>query len=116
VAPDTSATQEFFEKRQAAAVLKHAIQTSYLAPRSGKTGSTSVNHRVAIGDCYAGAGRYTDGSPGSPAIIASIAQEPGLRGRKRRGLLHRGGSTHIPATAGGADRRRRRAHVGGVAG
>jgi three-Cys-motif partner protein len=81
--PDThQLTQEFFESRQAAAVLKHAILTSYLPVWAGKTGSTSLDHRVAVGDCYAGAGRYRDGSPGSPAIIAQLAQQPGLRNRR----------------------------------
>lgn len=74
--------QEFFETRQAAAVLKHAILRNYLPPWAGKVGSTSVGNRVAIADCYAGAGRYADGSPGSPAIVADIAAQTGLQNRK----------------------------------
>lgn len=49
--------QEFFESRQGAAVLKHAILRNYLPPWAGKVGSRSIDNRVAIADCYAGAGR-----------------------------------------------------------
>ncbi len=53
-------TQPFFESKRAAAVLKHAILSGYVSPFAVKTGSTSVDHRVAIVDGYAGAGRYDD--------------------------------------------------------
>lgn len=75
-------TQPFFESKRAAAVLKHAILKGYVAPFAVKTGSTSVDHRVAIVDGYAGAGRYDNGEPGSPAIIAEAARLPVLRDRK----------------------------------
>src|SRR3954468_24819385 len=75
-------TQPFFESKRAAAVLKHAILTGYVAPFAVKTGSTSVDHRVGIIDGYAGAGRYDNGEPGSPAIIAEAARSPALRDRK----------------------------------
>lgn len=75
-------TQTFFETRQAAAVLKHAILERYLPPFGSKTGSSSDGNRVAIVDGYAGAGRYEDGSPGSPAIITRLADQKALQKRK----------------------------------
>jgi len=74
-------TQAFFQQRQAAAVLKHAILKRYLPPFAAKTGSTSIDNRVAIVDGYAGAGRYDDGAPGSPAIIADLSHAPALRSK-----------------------------------
>lgn len=55
---DPADVARFFESRRTAAVLKH-----------GKTGSASADHKVVIVDGYAGAGRYDDGSPGSPELI-----------------------------------------------
>jgi len=72
----------FFESRQPAAVLKHAVLRNYLTPWAAKVGYSSTEHRVAIADCHAGAGRYADGSPGSPAIIADLAGQPGLQQRQ----------------------------------
>ncbi len=38
------------------------------------TGSRAPEHRVVIADCYAGPGTYTDGTPGSPSLIAATAE------------------------------------------
>lgn len=75
------AVQPFFKSKRAAAVLKHAIVSKYIVPFAAKTGSTSAGNRVVIVDGYAGAGRYEDGSPGSPALIADAVRNPALRGR-----------------------------------
>lgn len=74
-------TQPFFQSKRAAAVLKHAILSGYVVPFASKTGSTATGRRVVIVDGYAGAGRYEDGSPGSPALIAAAANHPALRNR-----------------------------------
>lgn len=74
--------QRFFESRRAAAVLKHAILGGYVVPFAAKTGSASAGHRVVIVDGYAGAGRYEDGQPGSPSLLASALRTPALRGRE----------------------------------
>lgn len=76
---DTVDTQRFFGSKRAAAVLKHAILSGYVVPFASKTGSASIGNRVVIVDGYAGAGRYDDGSPGSPSLIAAAARK--LRGR-----------------------------------
>lgn len=73
--------QPFFKSKRAAAVLKHAILAKYVVPFAAKTGSTSTGKRVVIVDGYAGAGRYEDGKPGSPALIAEAANTPALKGR-----------------------------------
>lgn len=59
----------FFQTKQAAAILKHAVLDSYVDPFTMKTGSTSVGGRVAFVDGYAGEGRYSDGREGSPALL-----------------------------------------------
>jgi three-Cys-motif partner protein len=74
-------TQPFFRSRRAAAVLKHAILSGYVVPFASKTGSSSVGHRVVLVDGYAGAGRYEDGQPGSPALLARAMGTPALAGR-----------------------------------
>jgi three-Cys-motif partner protein len=78
---ETVDTQPFFKSKRAAAVLKHAILAKYVVPFAAKTGSTSTGNRVVIVDGYAGAGRYEDGKPGSPALIAEAAHTPALKGR-----------------------------------
>ncbi|HXT46081.1 MAG TPA: three-Cys-motif partner protein TcmP [Pseudonocardiaceae bacterium] len=72
-------TQEFFENRKAAALLKHEILRGYVPPFVGKTGSRSPGNRVVIMDGFAGAGRYRDGSAGSPAIFADAARRTPTR-------------------------------------
>jgi len=74
-------SQPFFRSKRAAAVLKHAILAKYVVPFAAETGSTSTGKRVVIVDGYAGAGRYEDGKPGSPALIAEAARTPALKGR-----------------------------------
>lgn len=65
----------FFAERKAPAVLKHALLAQYVAPFLGMTGSTSANGRVVFFDGYAGAGRYADGSPGSPLLAMATAKK-----------------------------------------
>lgn len=72
---ETVDTQPFFESKRAAAVLKHAILDGYVVPFASKTGSASRGKRVVIMDGYAGAGRYEDGKPGSPSLIADAARK-----------------------------------------
>lgn len=67
-------TQRFFTSKRAAAVFKHATLGSYVVPFASKTGSASPGHRVVVVDGYAGAGRYDNGQPGSPALIAAVAR------------------------------------------
>lgn len=74
-------TQPFFKSKRAAAVLKHAILAKYVVPFTAKTGSRSAGNRVVIVDGYAGPGRYDDGEPGSPALIAEAARDKRLQGR-----------------------------------
>jgi three-Cys-motif partner protein len=64
----------FFVSKKAAAVLKHGILKGYLPPFVSKVGSTSTGKRVALLDGYAGPGRYEDGTPGSPALLAETAR------------------------------------------
>lgn len=63
-------TTEFFKKRKAPAAFKHAILSRYPIVFAGKLGSTSVGNRVVFLDGYAGRGRYEDGEPGSPLLLA----------------------------------------------
>jgi len=63
----------FFESKQAAAVLKHALLKRYIPLFVGKTGSTSAGGRVAFVDGYAGAGSYEDGQDGSPILVMEEA-------------------------------------------
>jgi three-Cys-motif partner protein len=69
-----TASGDFFERRNPQAVLKHGILTRYAYYFAGRAG-TATGNRVAFIDGYAGEGRYEDGNPGSPLLLASQAQQ-----------------------------------------
>jgi three-Cys-motif partner protein len=75
--PDSS---DFFGQRSAQAVLKHGVLTRYAHYFAGRAGSATKG-RVAFIDGYAGDGRYQDGSPGSPLLLASQATRAQMFGR-----------------------------------
>jgi three-Cys-motif partner protein len=66
------AHDEFFQRQQAAAVLKHGILKRYPGVFATMAGSRSG--RVLYFDGYAGPGRYADGAPGSPLIALETAR------------------------------------------
>lgn len=74
-----TAHDEFFQRRRAAAVLKHGILARYPPVFATMTGSTSSGGRVVYLDGYAGPGRYepetgeTIGAPGSPLLAVKNA-------------------------------------------
>lgn len=74
------ASSDFFGQRNAQAVLKHGVLTRYAHYFAGRAGSATQG-RVAFIDGYAGEGRYEDGSPGSPLLLASQAKRAKLFGR-----------------------------------
>jgi three-Cys-motif partner protein len=61
-------TDRFFTKKREWSVLKDQILDYYLTPYLGKILITKRPTRIA--DCFAGKGRFEDGSLGSPVIIA----------------------------------------------
>ena len=77
------ASSDFFGQRNAKAVLKHGLLTRYAHYFAGRAGSATQG-RVAFIDGYAGEGRYEDGSPGSPLLLASQATRAQLFGRDVR--------------------------------
>ena len=62
------------------AVLKHGLLVRYAYYFAGRAGA-AARGRVAFVDGYAGEGRYDDGSPGSPLLLASQAERATLLGR-----------------------------------
>ncbi|MET7460413.1 three-Cys-motif partner protein TcmP [Nonomuraea sp. NPDC005501] len=68
-----TANDDFFRERQAAAVFKHGILKRYPVVFASKAGSRVPDRRVVFVDGYAGRGRYEDGSPGSPLLLAQGA-------------------------------------------
>lgn len=76
----------FHRTKKSAAVLKHAIIDQYATPFASKTGSRSIDNRVAFIDGYAGPGRYEDGEEGSGAMLLRKAHE--LAGFPRKLELH----------------------------
>ena len=73
-----AANERFFEQRQPAAVFKHGILSRYSTVFAAKAGSVTAG-RVVFLDGYAGAGRYEDGSPGSPLLFVRSAQNLSAR-------------------------------------
>jgi three-Cys-motif partner protein len=74
------ASSDFFDQRSAQAVLKHGVLARYAHYFAGRAGSATQG-RVAFIDGYAGEGRYQDGSPGSPLLLASQATRAQMFGR-----------------------------------
>lgn len=66
-------SSDFFAVKNPQAVLKHGVLTRYAIYFGVRAGKASNGH-VAFIDGYAGAGRYADGSPGSPLLLASQAR------------------------------------------
>ncbi|WP_426321871.1 three-Cys-motif partner protein TcmP [Microbacterium sp. E-13] len=67
----TSNTKHF-EEKPPTAVLKHGV-LKYLHPFVAMTSTSSDGNRVWFIDAYAGAGKFDDGSPGSPLIALGVA-------------------------------------------
>lgn len=76
-----TASTAFFGQRNGPAVLKHGVLARYAHYFAGRAGAATQG-RVAFIDGYAGEGRYQDGSPGSPLLLASQATRAGMFGRK----------------------------------
>ena len=74
------ASSDFFERRNPQAVLKHGVLTRYAQYFAGRAGRAAQG-RVAFIDGYAGEGRYKDGNPGSPLLLASQASRAKMLGR-----------------------------------
>jgi three-Cys-motif partner protein len=68
-----TSNDSFFQRRQAAAVLKHGILKRYPTVFATMTGRRSTGGRVLYLDGHAGPGRYEDGSPGSPLLAVQTA-------------------------------------------
>jgi three-Cys-motif partner protein len=75
------ASTAFFGQRNAQAVLKHGVLARYAHYFAGRAGAATQG-RVAFIDGYAGEGRYEDGSPGSPLLLASQATRAQMFGRE----------------------------------
>jgi hypothetical protein len=67
------ADRDFFESKNPQAVLKHGLLTRYAHNFAGRAGH-ATGGRIAFIDGCSGAGRYEDGSPGSPLLLASSAK------------------------------------------
>ena len=67
------ADRDFFESKNPQAVLKHGLLTRYAHYFAGRAGH-ATGGRIAFIDGYSGAGRYEDGSHGSPLLLASSAK------------------------------------------
>jgi three-Cys-motif partner protein len=66
---------KFHMTKKSAAVLKLGIIDAYAPPFIGKTGSRSIDNRVAFIDGYAGPGRYSDDEEGSGAMLLRHAKK-----------------------------------------
>lgn len=79
-AREVVANEKFFQRPQAAAVLKHGILSRYATVFSVMAGTRTG--RVLFFDAYAGPGRYEDGSEGSPLRIMRTATRTAAWGRQ----------------------------------
>ena len=74
-------SDEFFGERSPQAILKHGLLARYAHYFAGRAGRATAG-KVLFLDGYAGEGRYADGSPGSPLLLASQAERAKLFGRE----------------------------------
>jgi len=79
-------TEDFFKAQHPAAALKHGVLLRYAKCFAGRAGS-QTRGRVSFVDGDAGPGRYEDGTPGSPFLLAQAANESELFGRETRIVL-----------------------------
>jgi three-Cys-motif partner protein len=79
VRPTDDATVHFSDPKREWAGIKHRLLENYLVPYCAKL--SSLSNRVMIVDGFAGAGRYADGTDGSPVIAAKLNENPALTGR-----------------------------------
>lgn len=63
-----SSSNSFFEEKRAWSRLKDEVLKAYLAPYLAKVSKTK--RPIIVADCFAGKGRFDNGEPGSPLIIA----------------------------------------------
>jgi three-Cys-motif partner protein len=83
-----TANDKFFQRKQAAAVLKHGVLRRYPIVFASKTGFTSKDGRVVYLDGYAGPGRYApedgsaEGVEGSPLLAVQAAARVGTWSRQ----------------------------------
>lgn len=80
-----SSSHSFFKDKRPWSRLKDEVLKAYLAPYLAKVART--RKPIVIADCFAGKGRFDDGEPGSPLIIAeaishqlSDATSPEIKG------------------------------------
>jgi three-Cys-motif partner protein len=66
-------SETFFNERQGAAIMKHAVLKRYLPWFAMKGGKFAPGRTVVYIDGYAGPGLYADGASGSPLIAADVA-------------------------------------------
>jgi three-Cys-motif partner protein len=63
-----SSSKSFFENKRAWSRIKDEVLKTYLAPYLAKVSKTK--RPIIVADCFAGKGRFDNGEPGSPLIIA----------------------------------------------
>lgn len=66
---------DFFDSPKDHSLIKLRFLEKYLKPWSVKVGSNPRTKRISVVDCFAGRGRYRDGTAGSPELILRRAQE-----------------------------------------
>lgn len=77
--------KDFFTAKREWSRYKDLILEYYLTPYLPKV--LRIGRPVVIVDCFAGAGRFDDGTDGSPRIIAQAIENWGSKGRPVKALL-----------------------------
>src|ERR1700683_3193361 len=72
-AEEATVTNDFFEAKRPWSKYKDFILGYYLDPYIPKV--ATLKKPILIVDCFAGCGRFGDGEPGSPLIIAPIIKK-----------------------------------------
>jgi three-Cys-motif partner protein len=73
--PTRETEQSFFKAKRSWSVMKDRILRGYMKPYLTKVRTTRLP--IILMDCFAGTGRFEDGSPGSPIIMCEMAEKYG---------------------------------------
>lgn len=76
---------DFFQSKKPWSPYKDMILSYYLTPYLPKV--CSLSKAVVVVDCFAGPGRFEDGSEGSPLIIAKAVRQIAQKGKTVSGLF-----------------------------
>lgn len=89
--PTYETEKSFFKAKRSWSMIKDRILSGYMKPYLTKLSTTQLP--IILMDCFAGTGKFDDGTPGSPLIMCQMAEKYG-KGRCRCLFINKNKSHH----------------------